>query len=255
MNEDERFEELRENEINRLIESGGNINPVKGILTDDEILKFAGNSEEASKIRLKRGIGTFSDKLEVYGVIIFIMWMPIGLIIMWFTSFYAYINPNILSLILFFIASLIFIGYPIYILFIKDHVEPQYKQPLKSKQKQNKDIEISSNNELLSLFETKEKIAREMIEKRFPAPQITNSKFNSILDNCNEAIKSQIKILNALTPTDKTKYEITSRKKLIKQLISKIDDLSNELILSEKNDIEDVIKDLDSLIISVKDYK
>ena len=77
------------------------------------------------------------------------------------------------------------------------------------------------------------KIAREMIEKRFPAPQITNTKFNAVLDNCKEVVEAQIKTLNALTPTEKTAYEIKSRKKLIKQVITKIDDLTNELILSE----------------------
>ena len=72
-----------------------------------------------------------------------------------------------------------------------------------------------------------------MIEKRFPAPQITNTKFNAVLDNCKEVVEAQIKTLNALTPTEKTAYEIKSRKKLIKQVITKIDDLTNELILSE----------------------
>ena len=93
-----------------------------------------------------------------------------------------------------------------------------------------------------------------MIEKRFPAPQLTNTKFNAVLDNCKEVVESQIEILNALTPTDKTKYEIDSRKKLIKQLIGKVDDLTNELILSEENNIEEVIDEMDNLISSVKEY-
>lgn len=254
MNDEERFEELRENEINRLIESGGSTNPIKGILTDDEILKYAGNSEEASRIRLKRGIGTFGDKLEIHGIIIFMMWMPWGLIFVGITASYAYFDPNIISIILFSIALLIFVGYPIYALFIKDYVEPQYKQNLIHEEKQNEEPKITTNNDLLLLFESKEKIAREMIERRFPAPQMTNTKFNSVLDNSKEVVESQIKILDALTPTEKTKYEIGSRKKLIKQVISKIDDLTNELILSEENNIEEVIDDMDNLINSVKEY-
>ena len=71
-----------------------------------------------------------------------------------------------------------------------------------------------------------------MIEKKFPAPQMTNTKFNSVLDNCKDVVESQIEILNALTPTEKTKHEINSRKKLIKQVISKIDDLRQCLKLS-----------------------
>ena len=35
---------------------------------------------------------------------------------------------------------------------------------------------------------------------------------------------------------------------------NQIDDLTNELILSEENDIEEVIDEMDNLITSVKDY-
>lgn len=93
-----------------------------------------------------------------------------------------------------------------------------------------------------------------MIEKRFPAPQMTNTKFNAVLDNCKEVVESQIENLNALTPTEKTKYEIESRKKLIKQVISKVDDLTNELILSEENNLTVVVEEMDTLINSIKDY-
>ena len=104
------------------------------------------------------------------------------------------------------------------------------------------------------MFESKEKIAREMIERRFPAPQMTNTKFNNVLDSCKDVVESQIEILNSITPTDKTKYEIDSRKKLIKQVIGKIDDLTNELILSEESNLEEVIENMDNLINSVKEY-
>lgn len=36
--------------------------PKKGILTDDEILKYAGDSKTAAEIRLKKGMNNFSDK-------------------------------------------------------------------------------------------------------------------------------------------------------------------------------------------------
>ena len=56
MNDDERFKEIKEKEIQRLINSLGKEEPVKGILTDDEILKYAENSKKASNIRLKRDV-------------------------------------------------------------------------------------------------------------------------------------------------------------------------------------------------------
>ena len=49
MNDDERFQEIKEKEIQRLIDSLGKEEPVKGILTDDEILKYARKTKKASK--------------------------------------------------------------------------------------------------------------------------------------------------------------------------------------------------------------
>lgn len=45
MNDEERFQELRENEINRLIESGDSADPRKGILADELILSEENNIE------------------------------------------------------------------------------------------------------------------------------------------------------------------------------------------------------------------
>ena len=42
---------------------------------------------------------------------------------------------------------------------------------------------------------------------------------------------------------------------MIKQVISKIDDLTNELILSEESNLEVVIEEMDNLINSVKEYE
>lgn len=214
-------------------------NQKKGILTDDEILIYAGESKEASRIRLKRGQGNFNDKLRIYEtylLIEFLIFLP-GFTLIAF-SFWLWIALVVISLAIL-----------IYLLFIKDYKEVTTESGTKVEKPKE-----TSNDDLFLLFESKEKIAREMIEKRFPAPQLTNTKFNAVLDNCKEVVESQIEILNALTPTDKTKYEIDSRKKLIKQLIGKVDDLTNELILSEENNIEDVIEDMDNLISSVKEY-
>lgn len=253
MNDKERFEQLRENEIKRLTDSLGSKDPVKGILTDDEILKYAGNSVSAAQIRLKRGIGSQSDKSLVnddfWGVEIF-AWM----VIMPCTGVVAFLWDIFVAKILFVLFLIILIGYPIYFLYIKDYTEPQYIQTHIPKEKQSSEFKISSNDDLFLLFESKEQIAREMIEKKFPAPQITNTKFNGVLDKCKEVVESQIEILNSITPTEKTKYEIDSRKKLIKQVISKIDDLTNELILSEESKLEEVIDEMDQLIGTVKDY-
>lgn len=257
MNDEERFEELRENEINRLIESGGSATPIKGILTDDEILKYAGDSLTASEIRLKRGLGNQSDKSKVHDDM-YLAFGFLGIFLMCIGPV-SFIADILIGKILFLGILISMIAYYIYVMYVKDYVEPEYKQitqkedetPLETVE----EPKISTNDDLLLLFDSKEKIAREMIERRFPAPQLTNTKFNTVLDNCKEIVESQIEILNALTPTEKTKYEIDSRKKLIKQIISKIDDLTNELILSEESNLEEVIDNMDELINSVKDYK
>lgn len=227
------------------------LEPKPGLLSDDEILMYAPESKEASRIRLKRGKGNQSDKTTVNGDLIYAL--SISLIFLFMFSLFAILFDNLVVKILFLLILIGIIGSYIYVMYIKDYTELQYKQNLTQK-KSIKEEKLSDNDNLFLLFESKEKIARDMIEKKFPAPQLTNSKFNGILDKCRDVVEFQVEILNALTPTEKTKPEIDSRKKLIKQLINKIDDLTNELILSEENDIEDVIDEMDKLISTVKDY-
>lgn len=258
MGDDDNFEKIRENEIKRLTESLGQDEPVKGILTDDEILRYAGDSIAASEIRLKRGSNDFHDKMKIHEATLGIMWifglMPVGMCV----AVAAFLMDIFAAKILFVLLILFLTGYTIYYLYIKDYTEPQYKTVNSNNHISSpeiiEDTKISDIDDLLLLFESKEKIAREMIERKFPSPQITNTKFNSALNNCKEVVESQIEILNSITPTEKTKHEIDSRKKLIKQVISKIDDLTNELILSEESKLEEVIEDMDKLIGTVKDY-
>lgn len=253
---DEHLQELKEKEINRLTDSLGKEEPVKGILTDDEILKYAGDSVAASEIRLKRGGNDFQDKMNIHGDTLSLMWifglLPVGMTI----GVLAFLDDILIAKVLFFIIILFLIAYTAYYLYLKDYTDSQYKiVNVNDSSSIIEETKISANDDLLLLFESKEKIAREMIERRFPLPQMTNNKFNAVLDNCKEVVESQTEILNALTPTEKTRYEIESRKKLIKQVISKIDDLTNELILSEESNLEIVIEELDNLINSVKEYE
>lgn len=280
MNDDERFQQIKEKEITRLTtpidypkfkgisfnvapkDCEGNsvplirglwnryaLEPKQGILSDDEILMYAPESKAASRIRLKRGIGTQSDKSAVNdGLVISYVFIILFLVIMGLPVF---ILGNLIVKAVILLIAIIVIGVYVYVMYIKDYSDPNYKPA----QLRCEDENLFEFDDLFLLFESKEKIAREMIEKKFPAPQLTNSKFNAVLDNCRSVVESQIEIINALIPTQKTKVEIDSRKKLIKQLISKVDDLNNELLLSEENDIENAIDDVDELINSVNDYK
>ncbi len=167
---------LKEKEIQRLIDSLGKEEPVQGILTDDEILKYAGNSKTASKIRLKRGIGNQSDKSKVNNINTryIILYVPIFLIVLTLFVCGFTITLNSYGAIFFIFIFFMMIGYLcigggyivycVYTMYIKDYTEPQFKQ---NTQKENKKIEHTTNDDLLLLFKSKEKIAREMIEKRF----------------------------------------------------------------------------------------
>ena len=116
MNDEEHFEELRKNEIKRLTDSLGSEEPVKGILTDDEILKYAGDSIEASRIRLKRGENNFQDKMKIHGDTLTIMWIlglaPIGMML----AIFAFLGDNLIGKILFFSLIFFLVGYTAYYL-------------------------------------------------------------------------------------------------------------------------------------------
>lgn len=225
------------------------IQPNINLLSSEEILKYAPYSKEASRIRLKMGIGSLNDKLELWFVHIFCL-VGLGIIISMFGFFYSF------NLGIAFVISLILCV--LFFFFVYDFKDDNFNETIETPIVKHNNLvtsKISNYDDLRLLFASKEKIAREMIEKRFPSPQMTNAKFNSVLDDCKDVVESQIRILDALTTTEKTKYEIESRKKLIQQVINKIDDLTNELILSEENNLEVVIEEMDDLINSVKDYK
>ena len=57
---------LKQKEIMRLTDSLGKAEPVKGILSDEEILEYAGDSKAAANIRLEKGDDEFSDKWIIH---------------------------------------------------------------------------------------------------------------------------------------------------------------------------------------------
>ena len=164
------------------------LEPKQGILTDDEILKYAYKSKVAAEIRLKRGKNDFNDKKFLYSNEIFMYWFGVilfagPLLIAWgFIFHYIFI---IICIIL--VAILIF--YTAYVFVLKDYTSEEYKtklpisnEDLKPKVSIEKEEEIeltpitnsptlkryeSQVNDLKQLYEVKEKVAIDMIEKRF----------------------------------------------------------------------------------------
>lgn len=119
-------------------------------------------------------------------------------------------------------------------------------------------------NNLKSKFDIKEENVRDLIEKRFPSPQITNSKFNSIVDECCEVFNQKSEIITTIVDStteysSKIENELKTNINVLKEINIKLDNLTNELIiaLSEENNtgVNDLFEDIDKLTESIKDYK
>ena len=119
-------------------------------------------------------------------------------------------------------------------------------------------------NDLKDEFDAKEKSTRDLIEKRFAPPQLTYTKFITVVDKSSKLFNEQAS--NALTmielatdPSPKLENEIKSKIDILKTIIAKIDDLKNELVLnmgaSDHEDVASLFGEMNDLIDSVKDYE
>ena len=262
------------------------LEPKQGILTDDEILKYAYKSNVAAEIRLKKGIGTFEDKKLLYGNYIFEV-LLFGFMFVFFIFMFGLMFSNLIIQILGIMLFLIVLSYPIYILFLKDYTSQEFeiKLPIRNEEIKPKSIEKEEEieltpitntqtlkryenqvNDLKQLYEVKEKVAIDMIEKRFSPTEMTYDKFMSTLRSCsdlfNEQAESVLDIINFATDNSpKVEYEIKNRIDILKLIIEKVDELTNELVLNmssldnDSDEIRYLVEDMEKLIKSVKDYK
>lgn len=121
----------------------------------------------------------------------------------------------------------------------------------------------SKLNALRAEYDTKEKHLRDLIAKRFEPPQLTYNRFITAVDNCtsifNEKADSIQSIIDLASDDSKrVDDEIKSRMEVLESLIDKIDDLTDELVLSMNKsddvDVKDLLGDMEDLIDSVKSY-
>lgn len=248
------------------------IEPKKGILTDNEILKYAPDSMAAARIRIKNDVATMDDyylayttvpwKLASYYVIIFMIMVPlISILSNW--------------LILLFIVLLLV---PIYnvkrVLDIKTRIKlnktgnNQDYSNNTNNSKSDKALFIKYEKEIIELKEefTNKKInAETLIEKRFAPPQLTYDKFMSTVENAERVFDSEYN-----TAIDLIRYsddyssdmeeQIKAKIKTLKVLIKQLDNLIKELLenLSKDNssdeEIKNIIEEMDRLIDSVSLY-
>lgn len=121
-------------------------------------------------------------------------------------------------------------------------------------------------HELENLYKIKEKMALELVEKRFTPPQITYDRFMGVINSCSQIFYKQteatLNILKIATEhTHKVDTEIEKRLATLKSLIEKLDELTYELAINISNseeqsseEIKDLLKDMQNLVESVKEY-
>lgn len=257
------------------------IEPREGILTDDEILQYAPDSKAASKIRLDRGFGDISDALLVneslpwylgiYYVILFSILIPI--------SYHRNFSGLIVLLILFIVPLI----YAYAVLNLKRSAPRRIAEKTKKRIQKADEVKIEDSrfepesfdtlkmyeNEIKNLkvaFEVKEKVVRNLIEKRFEPPQLTYDKFIATVDSCSKIFNNQadssLEIIElAVDDTPGIRRELDNKINIMKRIINQIEDLTNELVINissdshSKDEVDVLLEDMENLVDSVKDYK
>ena len=120
---------------------------------------------------------------------------------------------------------------------------------------------------LRETYETKEAKVMELLEKKFPAGQISYYRFKDEVDNCRvsffkESDSAQNMIDLSDEYSDKIASELKNKIKTLESIIGKLNDLQSELIISISNadddgdeEIKNLIDEMNDLIDSVKDYE
>ena len=126
-----------------------------------------------------------------------------------------------------------------------------------------RDVDLEVNN-LKVLFDVKEKVVRDLILERFTPPQMTYDKFNGMVDSCKTYFYNQTRVVEdviqlANEDTPRIRSELDGRVKNMKLIIGQIEDLIDELIISNNSvgvddSVEVLLDDMEYLIESVKTY-
>jgi hypothetical protein len=257
------------------------IEPRPGILTDSEIMQYAPDSRAASQIRLDRGIGDVSDVLLVHESLPWLL--GIYYLILIVITIPTLFIRNLLFAVILLILFIVPLVYAYSIFNIKRKRPSKVSHDNKSTTKKSADktvnAEVIEDNHIESLdkyeneisnlkvlFEVKENVVRQLIEKKFKPPQITYDKFIKMVDSCNKLFYSQADTASniidlAVEDTPRIRQEIENKIDSMKKIINQIEDLTNELVININSDSESqgevqvLLDDMEDLISSVKDYK
>lgn len=270
------------------------IEPDDSLLSDKEILQYAPESKTAAKIRLKMGIGDYTDVLLVNESI------P------WAVAFYYVVIISLSALVGFYgdlfikIITLLLYIVPLLVLYYLFNLNRYIGKTNSSKKKQtentssNKNPNSNINNEvgvenidmeksieengplkslqsfkkeannLKVLFDVKEGSVKDLIEKKFEPPQITYDKFISLVDNSHSVFYKQYDAVIEITQfasedNEDVRNELNLKIQYMKDIINYIEDLTNELVLNINDDdsdeeVKDLLEEMENLVDSVKEY-
>ena len=252
------------------------IEPREGILSDDEIMQYAPESKAASRIRLKRGFGNTSDVLLVHESLPWIL--GLYYVILLSVSLVFTYEKNTVAMAFLLILFILPLAYAYWIFNLKNYDNASKKASKKQKVEKTANVVADEKTSLESLssyehevnnlkivFEVKEKVVRQLIEKKFEPPQITYDKFMTMIDSCDRLFYQQAEsALNitklAVEDTPRIRRELDNKIKSMKTIINQIEELTNELVVNINSDsqsegeVKVLLEDMESLISSVKDY-
>lgn len=256
------------------------VEPKQNILNDNEILQYAPQSKSASQIRLKRGFGNIQDILLVHESLPWILGLFYVVLIC--IAVPVTFSKNIVGMYLILVLVILPLLYLYYIFNLKGYEKDTVKKQVKkSKKKVETPVSTTADEKssgldsfkryekeisnLKVLFNVKEKVVRELIEKRFEPPQITYDKFMSSIDNCHKLFYAQSDAASniidlAVEDTPRVQDEIKGKIDAMKKIIDQIEDLTNELVINisssgeSTDEVKNLLDDMENLIESVKDY-
>ncbi|WP_407376394.1 hypothetical protein [Methanobrevibacter sp.] len=259
------------------------IEPREGILSDDEIMQYAPESKKASEIKLRRGYGTVQDALLVHESLPWMMGLYY-LILLSIAFMVVYAKNTLLTFIIL-ILFIIPLLYAYRAMNLKGYRRKAKKvqkskpvQETKNKEVEKQEVQIEDAsldslkeydveiNNLKVLFDVKEGVVRDLIDKKFEPPQITHDKFTSMIDSCHKLFYNQVDSAQNITKlavedTPRIRDELDGKVRNMKTIINQIEDLTNELVINissdsqSENDVKILLDDMENLIDSVKDYK
>ena len=255
------------------------VEPNPSILNEDEILEYAPESKEASKIRLQRGVGTSSDVLKINDSVPYLIGLYYAILLS--MSIPVFYGGNAIAMFMILILAILPLIYLYYIFNLKQYVSTSSKKTEASKTSntaKTRDIPIQQTgleslkkyknevNELKDEFDEKEESVRKLISQRFEPPQITHDRFMATIDKSHDLFYSEAEsALNiaqlAAEDTPRVESELENKINTLKSIIDQIEELTNELVINissdeqTHDDVKNLIDDMENLIDSVKEYE